>query len=315
MPTVIIDVDDTVEEEPPHKKFKALFEASDPNKIIIEGSQAFDAACDNAVGTQNESVTQTVWSPAFVAPKRLPVVAEEEESLSGPSQRAKSVAFVPPQVEEDGGSSSQMSVTQTRTKSKAPLSRQPSEPPRATAKSKKIIDSGKHVVDKDEAFLTAVASNKRGKKAEDEFDREFNKLRIAKPDLQREDQQWADVGDFDLPNIRGNFMVIMDLEVYKYSDHYREAVTNDTRNSANMNVPNFKKFKKVSVLCIGAFGDLADAVQKINGPRRPSIELVLAEENDYGMGAGGCSSCSFDGASLSFPRLLERHLFSQRLHE
>lgn len=269
MPVVTIDVDDTVEEEPPHKKFKALFEASDPNKIILEGSQDFDAACDNAVGTQNESVTQTVGSPAVVAPKRLPVVAEEEESLSGPSQRAKSVAFVPPRVEEDGGSSSQMSVTQTRTKSKAPLSRQPSEPPRATAKSKKIIDSGKHVVDKDEAFLTAVASKKRGKKAEDEFDREFNKLRIAKPDLQREEQQWTDVGDFDLPNIRGNFMVIVDLEVYKYSNHYREAVKNDTRDSANMNVPNFKKFKK-----------------KINGPRRPSIELVLAEENDYGMGAG-----------------------------
>ncbi|KAG1824497.1 uncharacterized protein BJ212DRAFT_531036 [Suillus subaureus] len=266
IPVVTIDVDE-VEEEPPHKKFKALFEASDPKKIILEGSQAFDAAYDNVVGTQNESVTQTVRSPAFAPPKQLPVVAEEEESLSGPSQRAKSDAFeVPSPVEEDGG---QMPATQTRTKSKVPLSRQPSEQPRTTAKSKKATDGGKHVLDKDEAFLTAVASKKRGKKTEDEFDREFNKLRIAKPDLQREEQQWTDMGDFDLPNIRGNFMVIVDLEVYKYSDRYREAVTNDTRDSANMNVPNFKKFKK-----------------KINGPRRPPVNLVLAEENDYGMGAG-----------------------------
>jgi hypothetical protein len=261
IPVITIDIDDAVEEEPPHKKFKALFEASDPHKIIFEGSQAFDAAYDNAVGTQNESITQTMRSPAFVAPKPLPVVAEEEESLSGPSQRAKAVAFeVPPRVEEDGGPSSQMPATQNRSKSKAPLSRQSSEPPRATAKSKKATDGGKHVVDKDEAFLTAVASKKRGKKAEDEFDREFNKLRIAKPDLQRKEQQWTDMGDFDLPNIRGNFMVIVDLEVYKYSDHYRKAVTNDTRDSANTNVPNFKKFKKVSVMCIDTLGGLVDAV-------------------------------------------------------
>ncbi|KAG2347342.1 hypothetical protein BDR05DRAFT_652330 [Suillus weaverae] len=270
IPAVTIDVDDAVEEEPPHKKFKALFEASDPNKMILEGSQAFDATYDNAVGTQNESLTQTVRSPAFAPPRRLPVVAEEEESLSGPSQRARSVAFeVPAPVEEDGGPSSQMPATQTRTKSKAPPSRQPSEQPQATAKSKKATGGGKHVVDKDEAFLTAVASKKRGKKTEDEFDREFNKLRIAKPDLQREEQPWTDMGDFDLPNIRGNFMTIVDLEVYKYSDRYRKAVTNDACDSANMNVPNFKKFKK-----------------KINGPRRPPIELMLAEENDYGMGAG-----------------------------
>ncbi|KAG1734606.1 hypothetical protein EDB19DRAFT_1143333 [Suillus lakei] len=269
IPVVTINVDDVVEEEPPHKKFKALFEASDPNKMIVEGSQAFDAAYDNVVGTQNESVTQTVRSVAFAPPKRLPVVAEEEESLSGPSQRAKSVAFeVPPPV-EDAGPSSQMPATQTRAKSKAPPSRQQSEQPRTIAKSKKVTNGGKHVVDKDEAFLTAVASKKRGKKSEDEFDRDFNKLRIAKPDLQREEQPWTDMGDFDLPNIRGNFMVIVDLDVYKDSNNRREAVTNDTRNSAYKNLPNFKKFKK-----------------KINGPPRVPIELVVAEENDYGMGAG-----------------------------
>ncbi|KAG2121622.1 hypothetical protein DEU56DRAFT_760630 [Suillus clintonianus] len=272
MPVVTIDVDDAVEEEPPHKKFKALFEASDPDKMVVEGSQTFEAAYDNAVGTQNESVTQTGQTPGFAPPKRLPVVAEEEESLSGPSQRARSVAFeVPLPVEEDTGPSSQIPATQTRARSKAPPSRQPSEQPRATAKSKKATDSGKHKVDKDEAFLTAVASTKRGKKTEDEFDREFNKLRISKPDLQREEQvqMWTDMGDFDLPNIRGNFMVVMDLDVFRNSNSRREAVTNDTRDAAFGNRPNFKKFKK-----------------KIDGFSRAPIELVVEEENDYGMGAG-----------------------------
>ncbi|KAG1737826.1 uncharacterized protein EDB91DRAFT_470252 [Suillus paluster] len=263
----VVVIDDVVEEEAPHKKFKALFEASDPAKMLVEGSQAFDAAYDSAVGTQNESVTQTGRSPALAPPKRLPVVAEEEESLSGPSQRAKSVALegVPPVV-EDAGPSSQMPATQPRAKSKAPPSRQPSEPPRTTTKSKKATDGGKHTVDKDEAFLTAVASTKRGKKTEDGFDREFNKLRISKPDLQREDQAWAVMGDFDIPNVRGNFMVVMDLDVFKNSNSRREVVTND---SAFMNRPNFKKFKK-----------------KLNGFSRAPIELVAEEENDYGMGAG-----------------------------
>ncbi|KAG0708530.1 hypothetical protein DFH29DRAFT_1041101 [Suillus ampliporus] len=267
----VVTIDDVVEEEPPHMKFKALFEASDPAKMLVEGSQAFDAAYDSAAGTQNESVTQTGRSPALAPPKRLPVVAEEEESLSGgPSQRVKSVAFeqVPP-VDEDSGLSSQMPATQTRAKSKAPPSRQSSAPPRTATKSKKATDDGKHAVDKDEVFLTAVASTKRGKKTEDEFDREFNKLRISKPDLQREDQAWAVMGDFDIPNVRGNFMVVMDLDVFKNSNSRREVATNDTRDSAFMNRPNFKKFKK-----------------KLNGFSRAPVELVVEEENDYGMGAG-----------------------------
>jgi hypothetical protein len=126
--------------------------------------------------------------------------------------------------------------------SKAPPSRQSSEPPRTTVKPKKAGDGA---VDKDEAFLTAVASKKRGKKSEDEFDREFNKLRISKPDLQREDDQqaWEVLGDFDgIPNIRGNFMVVMDLDLFKNSNGRREVARDD---AAFTNRPNFKKFKKV----------------------------------------------------------------------
>lgn len=252
----MVVIDDVVEEEPPHKKFKALFEASDPDKVLFEGSQAFEAAYDGAMSTLDESVTQTVRSAGGPPPRRLPVVAEEEESLSGPSQRAKSVAFEETPPVEVAGLSSQIPATQPRAKSKAPPSRQPSEPPRTTAMPKKATGGA---VDKDEAFLTAVASKKRGKKTEDEFDREFNKLRISKPDLQREDDQqaWEVLGDFDdIPNIRGNFMVVMDLDVFRDSNSRRETATND---AAFMNRPNFKKFKKVCGKLCCSFANLADA--------------------------------------------------------
>jgi len=238
-------IDDVIEEEPPHKKFKALFEASDPDKVLFDGSQVFGAAYDDAMGTLGESVTQTGRSVDGALPRRLPVVAEEEESLSGPSQRANSVAFEERSPVEDAGLSSQMPPAQPRAKSKAPPSRQLSEQPQTTVKSKRGANG---TVDKDEAFLTAVASKKRGKKTEDEFDREFNKLRISKPDLQREDDQqvWEVLGDFDgVPNIRGNFMVIMDLDVFRDSNGRREVAANDARDAVFTNRPNFKKFKKV----------------------------------------------------------------------
>ena len=37
--------------------------------------------------------------------------------------------------------------------------------------------------DTDAAFLQALASTKRGKRREDDFDREFNNLRISKPEI------------------------------------------------------------------------------------------------------------------------------------
>ena len=97
--------------------------------------------------------------------------------------------------------------------------------------------------DTDSAFLKAIASTKRGKRVEDNFDREFNQLKISKPDILREEpeQQWAVLANFgDEVEVRGNFMVIVEMEVPQvnkrpYSIHQAEW----------LNTPNFKKFKKV----------------------------------------------------------------------
>ena len=112
--------------------------------------------------------------------------------------------------------------------------------------------------DTDAAFLKAIASTKRGKKTEDSFDREFNKLKISKPDLGREEQEkeWAVLDDFgDEGNVRGNFMVVMEMEVCRKEGETRE------KRAGDMNLewhtrPNFKKFKKVRRrrLCIVAIG-------------------------------------------------------------
>ena len=100
--------------------------------------------------------------------------------------------------------------------------------------------------DKDEAFLKAVASTKRGKKHEDRFDREFNNLKISKPDLRKEEveKQWDVLEEFgDDGDVRGNFMVVVEMEI-------PDKQSRGTRRYGEGRMewegrPDFKKFKKV----------------------------------------------------------------------
>ncbi|CAG8657447.1 6579_t:CDS:2, partial [Acaulospora colombiana] len=80
----------------------------------------------------------------------------------------------------------------------------PPEIPKVKPKKKKEVA----VVDSDEKYLTALATWKKGRKKEDQFDREFNNLKIAKPDrlveLDVEMEAWQMMPkDMD---VRGNFM-------------------------------------------------------------------------------------------------------------
>jgi len=91
-----------------------------------------------------------------------------------------------------------------------------------------------HKLDTDENFLRAVNSTKRGKKLEDDFDREFNLLRIAKPKQKLDGTgtgtttdtataaarapevdvaPWDAIDDFGDVGIRGNFIVVVEMDI------------------------------------------------------------------------------------------------------
>lgn len=124
--------------------------------------------------------------------------------------------------------------------------------------------------DQDRHFLQALASRTKTRSKEDDFDREFNQLRIAVPDksrvendqLRKEMAVWNEV-EHD-PNLRGNFMVV------EYCDDVLRP-TGDSRakafNEAWNGQPNFKKFKK-----------------KAGNARHPKLELDLPPPVDYGLG-------------------------------
>lgn len=127
-------------------------------------------------------------------------------------------------------------------------------------------------------FLQALATHKKGKRALDEFDKEFNNLKLTKPAAAKgkgptptthtyvEDEAYnawkaTELDDFDMPV--GNYVQVDYVPlVYKRASHTPEAGTR----SEWRGVPNFKKFKS-----------------KERGQRKPVI-MDLTEQQDYGMG-------------------------------
>jgi hypothetical protein len=126
-------------------------------------------------------------------------------------------------------------------------------------------------LDTDENFLKAVNSMKRGKKHEDDFDREFNQLRITNPKAKKKKDKdpepiiedavgtatttvddaavsrpWEAIDDFGDVGLRGNFMVVVQMDVERGSVKPTLTARNQDDSKVEwVGKPNFKKFKKM----------------------------------------------------------------------
>ncbi|KAK0187103.1 proline-rich protein [Armillaria mellea] len=284
-----LDTSNTIEvtEEPAYKKHKALFDASDPEKAGITFDGTTFSGFQSGAASQTQSQSGTLGSRSSGSGTLQPVREEEEEtqqSVPGGSrgQKRKSVSE---DVEMAGAEEALASTPETdappakkravdnvnavqrlptttiqaedRTRSKPPSTVQPS-------KSKSCAPLGKP--DTDDAFLKAIASTKRGKKNEDEFDREFNKLKISKPELNKEnpEDEWKVLEQFgDDDHVRGNFMMIVTMEVTgKHGGRTRQTETNLEWQGK----PDFKKFKK----------------KNTNRVRPKLVDLVISDESTMG---------------------------------
>ena len=200
--------------------------------------------------------------------------------------------------------------TQTQGQGKGPASTG-AKPTAKGPQSKSSVSNNK--LDTDENFLKAVNSTKRGKKHEDDFDREFNQLRITKP--KKADTAaaaaassaatkavpeavvapWDAIDDFGDVGIRGNFMVVVEMDIQRGSSA-KSAPLACADNAARpewTGRQNFKKFKTVSILCSSPIipPSLLLTFEWAQKPtagieRRPTIELFPSDENDYGIGNG-----------------------------
>jgi len=225
--------------EPPLKKFKALFESSDPEKASQEviGTSEMIQSHDESLmqsGQLRSGLTidfsdtggSLVSGESSVGMKRG-VQDEAVGTASGGFVRKRQAIENLNDVQHQS----------TADSSRAPLS-----------ENQTIRNPGAALdkPDTDQAFLKALASKKRGKKMEDNFDREFNQLKISKPDLQREhkEDEWAVLAEFgDDTNLRGNFMVIVETET-----RCAKSGMENYPNAEWLGRPNFKRFKRVSGL-------------------------------------------------------------------
>ncbi|KAH9939682.1 uncharacterized protein BXZ73DRAFT_43644 [Epithele typhae] len=221
--------------EPPLKKFKSLFEESDPDRVskmsvdeyssqhMASGGSTTQYEPSAMAGGASGSLTSTSTDGVRVR-RQLGVVPEEEEesSLQSQTRGAKrkpsggeedeAMDVKPPrrkrkvQMEEDEAPAQTQAQTEAPPPAK-PMSKivtrvdmaqsQVYVKPKPASKAKDTQQAADDV-DKDVAFLKAVASTKRGKKTEDTFDREFNNLRISRPDLEyeRQDEEWKILEEF-----------------------------------------------------------------------------------------------------------------------
>ena len=238
--------------EPPLKKFKALYEASDPDKLSQEG---FGLGTDYTASEQrvqddssNASYSQLKSVPS-VTNGNLEAILEEHEEGHVSNEGANP-------LKRKADPTGPITTEGTDRPKRPALADRDAIPLRgndasgalkgAVLCSPKKPGAAPGQPDTDVAFLKALASTKRGKKSEDAFDREFNQLRISKPNLQESgrEEDWAVLAEFgEDQNVRGNFMVIMEVETRL------RGYTLERGNVARaewQGRPNFKKFKRVS---------------------------------------------------------------------
>jgi hypothetical protein len=265
-------------EQPPLKKFKALFDASHPDRTgasafdenALEEMQSTTLGGSSQTQSQSQAAGRATRSSGRGAKANLSSLREEEEETqsgavsTGPQKGTKRpLEDANGDIEMDDTLMSEAGSGQHQAKkravenlnavertsdntSKSATADADSKPPSTVTvpmASKGGAPPGQP--DKDAAFLKAIASTKRGKKAEDEFDRDFNKLKISKPDLvhAEPEKQWAILEEFgDETNLRGNFMAVVEMPVFNHGDRVRRKHDGAVEWQGK---PNYKKFRKV----------------------------------------------------------------------
>lgn len=285
------------EEEPRHKKFKALFEGTQgplQSAEILDDSVPATVSRKETGGTIPSFVSDPLASAtgsASITKRKVNEALDNGDERAEPANVANSSELTGKRRRMDGSASNkpgsllknqvmvepsqgtetpagsnpefQSSFTsddsQSRRALEATRGRDPEGDPGAKTKNSRRVkiespnkDGSQIIVepDQDRHFLQALASRTKTRSKEDDFDREFNQLRIAVPDknkaendrLRKEMAVWNEL-EHD-PNVRGNFMVVEYCDVFRPTGSSRAKAFNE----AWTGQPNFKKFKKVCPL-------------------------------------------------------------------
>ncbi|KAF8530117.1 hypothetical protein BU17DRAFT_59893 [Hysterangium stoloniferum] len=197
------------------KKFKALFEESGQGRMSGMEEEEEEGASFPGVST------------GFIPGDNiLPPLREVEEEPQEPQAQAQKRKADAMDIDEAPSQAEAVEAAKKKRAVEGSNEVERSQEPKTFGGSSKAKGAAPGKPDTDPSFLRALASLKRGKRTEDTFDREFNQLRIAKPDIRNIDNaqassskvhyDWEGLDDFEKDvGIRGNFMQIVEMEVWK----------------------------------------------------------------------------------------------------
>lgn len=240
-------------------KFKTLFEESGRGELdSLSTEDGLGAQMSQPLKALREEEEETQSQPQsggeprrLVRKRKLPSIEEMEEDSQDVEMRESQSDPRKKRAVEGANAIEPLQGLREENNAEPSNSKSDPNPPSSDVKTKaKGAEPGKP--DVDISFLKAVATLKRGKRTEDDFDREFNQLRISRPKMaverSKENQApWAweglDNDNFERDiGIRGNFMQIVEIDVWRDqqpAQRYRgDRIDWEGRQ-------NFKKFKKV----------------------------------------------------------------------
>ena len=271
-------------DEPPLKKFKALFDQSGQGCGTDQIDEEIFETGDGGVPETQLAAVREEEEEEEEASYRQPQARKRKADAMEADEEERDVV-VNIQVTEGSSALKKRAIEAVNAveASQKPESLAAVKPPsRATttikggAEARKNKGAAPGKPDTDPSFLRAIASTKRGKRTEDDFDREFNKLRIAKPDINNVNvdtdigdgavqRRWEGLDDFEKDvGIRGNFMQIVETEVWK--DVAQDQPDRYMRRESGIGAridwdgrQDFKKFKRVRMPRLRRFGaDMGD---------------------------------------------------------
>ena len=274
-------------------KYKALFDASNPDRPPNDTqTQAGTTPVSTAIllsAVPEEQESQDPTQSGEVRGTKRSRADEDAEMADGSAETGENGERTRlPKRRAVGANAVQQSVPATQN----PASQQhtgaaeaPAPPATGGNPAAKPPKLSSNKLDTDENFLKAVNSTKRGKKHEDDFDREFNQLRITNPKAKKKKDKdpdpidddpvgtattavddaavsrpWEAIDDFGDVGLRGNFMVVVEMDVERGSARSTLTARNQDDSKAEwVGKPNFKKFKKmVRIPASFSLGERAD---------------------------------------------------------
>jgi len=324
------DDDKAQGDEPPLKKFKALFEGTEPSQPLPPG-ESLDFGSDTQ--SQSQAPSQMRRGGTQTQSRRLgglAAVDEEEEreetASQAPVSRGSSLGTKRRRESGDEAADAPsikrralgtfVSTARTAPAETQEQSHQASSLHARSANipidiSRKTGAVGDVMQASNVPVLTAIASTKRGRKMEDEFDREFNNLRISKPESEaerrvREEEDAYRECDFGEMLKRSNCWEVREYVLQEVADAedggFVPVRSERLEGRGKCSVwrdewtgkADFKKFKKV-------------------GGRRTGgqVELEEPEVKDYGIGDGALDCVRVDLAAYADEHLCS--LLGQRL--